>query len=1040
MRSKVKLFMLSCLLCLLLPAYAFGMEGNPVLTVDQPPTTTVFEAEFTLSGYVEPYDSGQGYSVKVNEEELELAEDGSFLHEVILHEGENELEVVLDRQEIRLHTSTLVVTYVIPVENEDYIEVEAAPVDVTIIVEGPRRQLNYIDESLDGITNYLAIYTNEFGPQITVGRTAVGVQVDSQNRVLEVINPSVNGNPPNWTGPTDLEIPDGGYVLIANDDSWANRPYKQYLAKNFKAGDVIKLRKNGEVVPVTELMTGTGPRARLTLDNEPFTTATEPVLNVSGRVDNREEGESYRLTLNGQLVQLQADGTFQSAVPLQPGVNYVDAEVTKNGSEQDLKSLVIYYKNEQEAEKKIFLWVDQGSNAVKFQTSESVRDMLEKASDAGITDVVLDVKGVEGFASYKRNDLTGRPYISEMTSPTRAGSNPDLDLLEEFINHGHAIGLKIHAAFNVFAEGSMAHNEYAVLNDHLDWEERIYRPEDNGQILRLRESSYGRSGALVAFVNPANDEVREYQLRGFEEVIKNYDVDGVLLDRGRYDNYFADFSDVSRQKFEDFLARRGKQLVNWPEDIFTYSASGARVDGPLILDWWEYRSSIIKSFTEEVKELVDGYELETGREILTSAYVGSWFESYYLNGVHWGSTDFRYDPRLGFLDEAIYTDTYYDTGYAENLDFLQIGTYQTTASEIKKYITLGNIVTNGELPLYSSMAMNNVQEPVLQREVFQAGLRNSSGLMLFDYSQVNWPIVKASIQDYEYVKDYQVGISIPGAPQQFREADFYDVNRNEDNLNVYSNAFGLSTGGNSYGVEAVVNADGQITHVANKTQAINWSWSNRENNNSIIPQGGIVISAMDASGVRERRQFVARTYSVGDDVRAAVLRGYLNYTDTVTPSPVLHMEGTVEVLGTGTAEVRLNGEAAAVASNGTFTGEIPLQPGENVIEITVYVDGVKTNSKSVTVIREGEERSISQLIDDYVASGDINSVFGSQLSYRITIINLLIEQQQLETAEAYLEDFITYINDRSVLQQGLLSEKARAELEQAAQAMLQNLG
>ena len=60
--------------------------------------------------------------------------------------------------------------------------------------------------------------------------------------------------------------------------------------------------------------------------------------------------------------------------------------------------------------------------------------------------------------------------------------------MQEFIDHGHALGLEIHAAINVFAEGSIAHNEYAVLNDHLDWEERVYFAENNGEIKRLRES------------------------------------------------------------------------------------------------------------------------------------------------------------------------------------------------------------------------------------------------------------------------------------------------------------------------------------------------------------------------------------------------------------------------------------------------------------------------------------------------------------------------------------------------------------------------
>lgn len=117
--------------------------------------------------------------------------------------------------------------------------------------------------------------------------------------------------------------------------------------------------------------------------------------------------------------------------------------------------------------------------------------------------------------------------------------------------------MEIHAAINVFAEGSIAHNEYAVLNDHLDWEERVYFPENNGEIKRLRES---KKQGLVAFVNPSNDEVRNYQLRTFEEIMKNYDVDGVIHDRSRYDNEGADFSDETRVKFEQFLQAGASSL------------------------------------------------------------------------------------------------------------------------------------------------------------------------------------------------------------------------------------------------------------------------------------------------------------------------------------------------------------------------------------------------------------------------------------------------------------------------------------------------
>ncbi|MNN80297.1 hypothetical protein D3C81_1970160 [compost metagenome] len=76
-----------------------------------------------------------------------------------------------------------------------------------------------------------------------------------------------------------------------------------------------------------------------------------------------------------------------------------------------------------------------------------------------------------------------------------------------------------------------------------------------------------------------------------------------------------------------------------------------------------------------------------------------------------------------------------------------IGAYQTTAREVERYVTLGNIVTNGEIPLYTGIAVTNVQAPALQREVFQTGLACTDGLMLFDASQINWPIARAALNN-----------------------------------------------------------------------------------------------------------------------------------------------------------------------------------------------------------------------------------------------------------------------------------------------------
>lgn len=914
-----------------------------LLTEDQ---TIVDIPVIEVAGFVANYDEQLELGVTVNGDQVELSADGVFRENVYLSAGANAVTVILLQAGEELEREILTIMYE-PSENQDYIEVEAAPKDISIDIDGPRIKIDYVDKDVTGVPNIVALFTRDYGESIEIPQFNVAVQVDANNRVLQVINPSINGQPPVWTGPTLLEIPEEGYVLMAQDDSYAGNYIKRFLAENFKVGDIIKLRKNGEVVSVRDLMSGNGPIARLKVNNQRMYTVTEDHTILSGIIENIDDPAAIQLLVNATSVPFEADGSFSYSYPLTKGTNYIEMRVLKNEIEQDRRDLAVFARDHLASDKEVILWVDQASNAKKFQTSEQVRAFLQKAKDTGVTSIALDVKGVEGYVSYKKNDLTGRPYVSELQAPGRAGANPDLDLLQEFIDHGHDLGLEIHAVVNVFAEGSIAYNEYAVLNDHLDWEERVHYAENNGEIKRLRESA---KQGLVAFVNPANDEVREFELKTFEEILKNYDVDGIVHDRGRYDNEGADFSEETRVKFEQFLLQRGKQLNDWPNDIFYYE-NNVRVDGPLIQDWWEFRSGVIQSFFGEVKSLVDSYEAGSGRTIKVSSYVGSWYETYYLNGVNWASKNFRIHPSLGLPVESIYTPEYYDTGYIEYLDFLMIGAYQTTSQEIQKYITLGNIVTNGEIPLYAGIALNNVQLPAVQREVFQAGLRTTNGLMLFDASQINWAIAKASLEDREWVKDYQLGMSLPDRPDTFLEGHYYNVNRVEGNINVLTDAFGTTTGTNHFGVEVVVDDTGVVTRVANRNQAINWSWGAPEENNSVIPPGGFVISTIDPSGVRTNRQLVANAYEVGDQVRSAVLSGLMDDALRETRDSHYPLEGTVEVLGPGMPSVKVNGESASVTPTGTFSANVPLSPGINFVQVDVYVDDLKTNSQTVQIIR-----------------------------------------------------------------------------------------
>lgn len=923
---------------------------QPILKLTTLSGTTVTTATYNIVGNVLQYAPNAGLTVKVGESNATVQADGSFSQSVSLVAGVNNISVKLFKNATLLQEQTVMLVY--QPSTGDVIELEAPPLDISIVVEGPKKKINYIDKDVAGISDIFALYTTEFAPMIQIPQYNVAIQVDATGHVTKMVNPAINGGTPSWIGPTDLEIPQGGYVVMAQDSSYANNDIKKFLATKFKVGDIAKLRKNGNVVSVSDVMTGLGGIPRLQMDNMPMYTITEMTTTLSGKVSN---ATGVSVKIDGQSVAIQPDGTFSSVKQLSAGANYIDISIWKDNVQRDKKTIIVYSRPTLPSEKQIILWVDQASNARKLQSSQSVLDFLRNAKDAGVTDIAFDVKGVEGFVSYKKNELTQRPYVSEMTSPIRSGSNPNLDLLEEFITHSHALGLKLHAAFNVFAEGSIAVKDFAVIDQHLDWEEQVYRPEDNGQIKRLRESQYGinglagsANGALVLFVNPANDQVRDYQLKTFEEVLKNYDVDGIILDRGRYDNETADFSNVTKAKFQSFLQARGKQLNNWPADIFTYNSNGKRTDGPLIQDWWEFRSGTIESFVKDTHDLVDAYEATKHKTIQTSAYVGAWYESYYLNGVHWGSKDFRYDSRLGFPTESIYTPEYYKTGYISYLDFLMVGTYYSTTKDIQRYLTIDSIVTNGEVPLYAGMALADLQAPALQKEIFQTAMGSSNGLMLFDASLANWPVIKASIDNEDYVKDYQIGISKPGDAQSFLEASYYNINRNLGDMNVYNEQFGTSTGTNKFGVEVVADHTGKVTAVINKVQASTWNWSVPQDNNSTIPAGGMVVSALDDSGVRTKRQLLANTYSIGDDIRSAALSGFNKYNGKTlnTADPVI--TGNVKLMGAGSSrEVKLNGIAATVDVNGDFTGHVPLQEGLNSITFTVYVDGKKTNEKTI---------------------------------------------------------------------------------------------
>lgn len=643
--------------------------------------------------------------------------------------------------------------FVPAVAAQNTITIEAPSPDPTLIVRGPEKAITLFNESgWEQRDNYLALFSAAYGESVSSPKsTYTAIQVDKDMKVTAITNGSATANSkPGFKESLNLRIPNEGFVLIASDPDYKTGGFKKFVAEQFKPGDVVKLRVNGEIQPLKQALALCAGQAMagIHLEGDYLLTAIGNKTIFKGVITNYTRKGGYKLqAVNAKdetilPFAIGSKGEFKGTLNLQPGTNYFDLLLTANGKEVARQPLVVYSKEHNKQQSELVMWLEQFPNAKVLTNDKAVGDMVANIKKAGFTSIGMDVKGPEGYVSYRKNDLSGTPYFTATKNPNKQVADNGFDLLESVLREAHRVGLKVYTSFNFFTEGNITVNDYAVLHQHKDWEEVVQRPEDKGKLLKITESTRGKEAAqgkllALAFVNPSNKEVQDFQLLRVEEVLKNYDVDGVVLDRCRYDNLYADFSHVTRNAFEDYLMNEGKTLENFPADAFRIDKNGTLVKGKYYKEWITFRSQTISSFADRIRDLVNVYKEKKNPDLKMAAYVGSWYEVYYQNGVNWASNEFVYNHRLGFPESEIYGEAYNKTSYLKNLDFLMIGTYYKTPKEVNRYITLGNLLTCGQVPLLGSMSLPDLSVSD-QGKVFGASLENSSGLMIFDYCYVDW--------------------------------------------------------------------------------------------------------------------------------------------------------------------------------------------------------------------------------------------------------------------------------------------------------------
>lgn len=368
-------------------------------------------------------------------------------------------------------------------------------------------------------------------------------------------------------------------------------------------------------------------------------------------------------------------------------------------------------------EKPRILWMDASANFQYLANSrENIAHYIGKAKDAGFTEIIVDVRPGSGDVLFKSTIVD---QVKKLRNIERTAT---WDYLEAFIEEGHRQGLKVNASVNVMVGGSTSNGGVVYREpDKAAWTTMMYLP--NGSITSVM--NVGEEPEK--FFNPINTNAQNYILSIIRELAANYpDLDGIVMDRGRFQNMKSDFSDLTRTEFENYI---GQQVASFPSDIFTWNGDNV-VPGIHYKKWLEFRAKVIYDFFVKLKNTVK----VANKNVRFGSYTGAWYSTYYDVGVNWASQQYDTSKYYSWA-----TPEYKNFGYAKLLDFYMSGAYGKTLYQsnsewaIDGAILKAKQVIKGDVPVIGSLyGLNYFEKPQDCEEAVYICLTTGDGLMFFD--------------------------------------------------------------------------------------------------------------------------------------------------------------------------------------------------------------------------------------------------------------------------------------------------------------------
>ncbi len=319
-----------------------------------------------------------------------------------------------------------------------------------------------------------------------------------------------------------------------------------------------------------------------------------------------------------------------------------------------------------QGEKLAVLWCDPLLNIRDITSRTGVANIINNAEGAGFGAIALGVKAISGEVIYPSKFAPRLLQWDGYSVPI------DFDPIKAFLDEGKRRHIQIYAVFSVFAEGHVLERRGPIYDRLPNWQTQVYVvEEEQPKVVPITRWAQGP----IAFANPLLSEVQEYEIAVVKEFLEQYSVDGIIFDKARFSGIEADFSEFSRGLFEGYLAKTGRRLQWWPDDVLQWQRQNEEwtiVPGMYYKEWIEFRAQAIRSFMEKLTKQIRNIDptLPIGN------FVGAWYPTYYEYGVNWAAENNQ--PQ-----EEWASDEYNKTAIAELVNYMIVGCYfpRLTASD-----------------------------------------------------------------------------------------------------------------------------------------------------------------------------------------------------------------------------------------------------------------------------------------------------------------------------------------------------------------------